>query len=43
MFHGRIPSMVVVEAIFIDIVRGKVVDAIQNKIVIVGLVYAIWS
>lgn len=43
MFHGRISSMVVIEAVFIDIICREVVDAIQNKIVIVGLVYAIWS
>jgi hypothetical protein len=35
--------MVVVEAILIDIVCRKVVDPIQNQIIIVGLVYAIWS
>jgi len=43
MFHGRISSMIVIEAILVDVVCREVVDTIQYKIVIVGLVYAIWS
>jgi hypothetical protein len=41
MFHGRISSMEVIKAIIIGIICRKIVDTVQNKIVIVGLVYAI--
>jgi hypothetical protein len=41
MFHGRISGMEVIQAIIISVICRKVVETIQDKIVIVGLVYAI--
>jgi hypothetical protein len=43
MFHSRISGMVMVGAILIDLVRREVVDAIQNQIVIIGFVYAVYA
>jgi hypothetical protein len=41
MLHGRISGMEVVQSIIISVICRKVVETIQDKIVIVGFVYAI--
>lgn len=43
MFKSRVPGMMMIEAIFVNIVCREIVDAIQNQIIIVGLVYAVWT
>jgi hypothetical protein len=41
MFHGRISGMEVIQAIIISVICREIVETIQDKIVIVRLVYAI--